>query len=482
MSNRVFQRLRLILNFICLHTGDTQFVMQNPNNAGGFSVMQNPFMMSQPTTLQQQQMMRQGQMGGMSPQFMMSQPFFGQDFQGQQFQQFPATADGMMMMQGSPTQFGSFGQPMMNQQMLGTQESAEIPTATDQTATTASPPTDTSSKGSTAQDDKTASSPSTPAPISAVVDDSTVLRDDGARSLPNNGTIAPVSAPNTLPKSRLFQINANIFDPQSLATLKSQVKLTRFQIWWLTSQILKTVEDRLKPDYVFMMPSPFQQGIPSVNISQVLVTPLVRHEVMRSLIDAAPGMISSQLAVLLTRVRVSEPMIVKNIISSSDPRKLLSLINSRDLRKNIGVIIRTIMEMPETGRFGITSVQAKVLPKNILATWLKFSNITRWTAKDLTGQTPLAARLELELAILGLSCQDIRTLPPPDMPVVLSFLRRELYSVRAFQDIGFPMSLRYCMLQKVMEFLATKPPQNRNGHILDNLNPAEIKAIGGKMI
>ena len=453
-------------------------MMQNQNPAAGVTFMQNPFMMSGQPTWQQQQLMRQQQMG-MAPQFMMSQPFFTQDVQGQQFQQFPSTADGMMMMQGSP-QFTTFGQPM-NAQMFGTQQSSQIPSPTDQTATTASPPTDTSSKTSAAPDDQTASTPAPSAtPIATVTDDTKSAKDDGVRSLASDGATTPASAPNTLPKSRLFQINANILDPQSLASLKSQVKLTRFQIWWLTNQILKTVDDRLKPDYVFMMPSPFQQGIPSANISQVLVTPLVRHEIIRSLIDAAPGMISSQLAVLLTRVRVSEPMTVKNIISSSDPRKLLSLINSRELRKNIGVIIRTITEMPETGRFGITSVQAKVLPKNVLATWLKFSNITRWTAKDLVGQTPLAARLELELAIFGLSCQDIRTLPPPDIPIVLSFLRRELYSVRAFQDIGFPMSLRHCLLQKVMEFLATKPSQN--GHILDNLNPVEIKAIGGKII
>lgn len=295
-----------------------------------------------------------------------------------------------------------------------------------------------------------------------------------------------------IPKSQLFGLNLQLNDPASLVQLQG-TKFTLFQIWYLTSQILKKLDDRFRPDYVFMLPPPFQKGIPAVNMSQVLLSPQFPPEILRALIEESPGMLPSQLGTIVQRVRLSEPSSVKSILSSSDPSKLLDLFNPRYMRQNIGTIIKTLSEMPEMGQFGAKSVRAKLLPKNLLSVWLSSVNPGNgWTAADLLGGSLIGAENELQFTILGLSCKDILSLPSgPGILTVLQALKQEINMIRSFQNVDFPMPLRRCGLEKVLEYLKGKAPdtsnsnQNTNNggsHILDHLSPSEIKAIGGEVL
>jgi len=99
-----------------------------------------------------------------------------------------------------------------------------------------------------------------------------------------------------LPKSTLFQIPPELihWDSATIRAIRSP-HLSRFQIWHLTSQILTSVDERFKSDYVFMMPAPFQKGIPAHNMSQILSVPrAVRPEIIRALSEAVDGMLPSQ--------------------------------------------------------------------------------------------------------------------------------------------------------------------------------------------
>jgi hypothetical protein len=99
-----------------------------------------------------------------------------------------------------------------------------------------------------------------------------------------------------LPKSVLFQLPPDLidWDSNTLQAIRSS-HLSSFEIWHLTSLIMSSIDERFKPDYVFLIPTPFQRGIPSHNISQVLLgSPLVRPEVLRALIEESSGMLTSQ--------------------------------------------------------------------------------------------------------------------------------------------------------------------------------------------
>jgi hypothetical protein len=120
-------------------------------------------------------------------------------------------------------------------------------------------------------------------------------------------------------KSTLISIPPELFlfDSTGLQSIQSN-HLSQFQIWYefvccylmisillinclncfvrhLTSEILKNIDDHMKPDYIFLMPTPFQKGIPTENISQVLLTSAhVRTEVIKVLISQSEGMLVSQ--------------------------------------------------------------------------------------------------------------------------------------------------------------------------------------------
>jgi len=72
-------------------------------------------------------------------------------------------------------------------------------------------------------------------------------------------------------------------------------QLSNFDVWYLASVILKSIDDKLKPDYVFLMPAPLQRGIPAHNMSQILLgSVVVRPEVLRPLVEESTGMLISQ--------------------------------------------------------------------------------------------------------------------------------------------------------------------------------------------
>lgn len=55
------------------------------------------------------------------------------------------------------------------------------------------------------------------------------------------------------------------------------------------------MDERFKSDYAHMIPSPFQKGIPTENLTQILLTsPLVRPDTIRVLIEESEGMLTSQ--------------------------------------------------------------------------------------------------------------------------------------------------------------------------------------------
>ncbi|CAL8122528.1 unnamed protein product [Orchesella dallaii] len=297
-----------------------------------------------------------------------------------------------------------------------------------------------------------------------------------------------------LPKSTLMQIKPDIinWDSNILSTIRSN-HLSTFQIWRLSSQILQTVDDRFRPDYIFMIPSPFQKGIPTQNISQALLgTTTVRPEILRALIEETSGMLTSQKAVILQRIinRVGEPIIIRTMISTEKPVEMFNLISPKVLSKNMATIIKTVMEMPETGRFGITSVQTKLLPHITLSLWLKWvrenAQVSRWTAEDLLGRSPMGATHELDLAILGLSCRDIEIVDPWDVLSVIMHYRHELYNLRRFNpSLKFNVNLRSCVLQKFVEYLKQKRFINgdqEDGHVLSEITMGEIEAVGGEIL
>lgn len=298
-----------------------------------------------------------------------------------------------------------------------------------------------------------------------------------------------------LPKSVLSQIQPGVinWDSNVLASIRSN-HLTPFQIWKLTSQILQTVDERFKPDYIFMIPSPYQKGIPSQNISQALLgSSTVRPEVLRALIEQASGMLISQKAVILQRImhRISESIIIRTMVATINPSEMFQLVSPKLISKNMGTIIKTIMEMPETGKFGITSIQTKLLPQTMLSLWLKWvrenGQVSRWTAEDLLGRSTLGATHELNLAILGLSCRDIAIVDPWDILSVIMHYRHELYALRRFRtSLKFNINLRACVMEKFVEYLTQRRfldgNQTSTQHILTDATVGELEALGGEIL
>lgn len=297
-----------------------------------------------------------------------------------------------------------------------------------------------------------------------------------------------------LPKSVLSQIKPDIINSDSnvLGTIRSN-HLSQFQIWKLTAQILQTVDDRFKPDYIFMLPAPFQKGIPTQNISQALLgTVTVRAEILRALLEETSGMLTSQKAVILQRIshRLGESIIIRTMISTSDPSEMFQFMSPKAISKNMATIIKTIMEMPETGRFGLTSIQTKLLPQGLLSLWLKWvrenSQVSRWTSEDLLGRSSVGGQNELNLAILGLSCRDIEIVDPWDILSVFMHYRHELYVLRKFKpSLTFNVNLRSCVLQKFIEYLKQKrflSGEEASSNLLAGITGGEIEAIGGEIL
>jgi hypothetical protein len=152
-------------------------------------------------------------------------------------------------------------------------------------------------------------------------------------------------------------------------------------------------------------------------------------------------------------------------------------------------IIKTILEMPEAGKFGITAIQAKLLPRNILSLWLNWvreqTQTTKWTAEDLLGRSPLGATHAINFAILGLSCKDVNLIDPLDILPVIFAYRHEISALSNFKPgLTFSLNLRACLLEKVVDYLKIK--SNLNGtqtdsNILSLLTHGEILGVGGKL-
>jgi len=189
------------------------------------------------------------------------------------------------------------------------------------------------------------------------------------------------------------------------------------------------------------------------------------------------------------RNRIGEPTIIRNMLSASDPSELLKLFSPRVIQRNVAALIKTILEMPEVGRFGITSIQAKLLPRNILSLWLTWvreqTHSSHWTADDILGRSPLGSTHELNFAILGLTCRDVSLIDTIDILPVIFQYRREVSSLSHFKPaLSFSMNLRVCLLEKVVEYLKIKRDLSGNQtdssrNVLALLNPGEIMGIGG---
>jgi hypothetical protein len=57
------------------------------------------------------------------------------------------------------------------------------------------------------------------------------------------------------------------------------------------------------------------------------------------------------------RNRLNEVTIMRNIFMSSSPSEMFNMFNPKLILMNMPTIIKTLTEMPESGAFGVTSIQ-----------------------------------------------------------------------------------------------------------------------------
>jgi len=188
--------------------------------------------------------------------------------------------------------------------------------------------------------------------------------------------------------------------------------------------------------------------------------------------------------------RLSDAIVIRNIIGSSNPGKLLSF-SPRLISQNMRAFIRVISEMPERGRFGSTAIQVKTLPPWILSLWLEHvmrgGQLKRWSAEDLLGRSPLGAENRLDFAILGLTCRDIGMLDSTEIFPVIMFYQHELKHLKNLRDgLSFSMNLRACVMDKVQDYLKIKAgqlnltqEQDSSTNNLVLLDKGEVQALGG---
>lgn len=291
------------------------------------------------------------------------------------------------------------------------------------------------------------------------------------------------SSSNTflLPKPTFFELTSTLLNGggNTLNTnLLQHHQLSRFQIWYLAFQILPTITDNLKPDYITMIqPASLVKGIPTTNLSEALST---NHpEVLKTLVEQSSGMLTSQKSVLIQKLRnrLSEPFILRMIMESENPAEILSYFNPTLIIKNIVPIIKAV------GDAGIG--QVRLLPKNILSIWLAHVRKLQQPiliGDDLIGRSPIGAGNHLELTLIGHTCSDIKLIPVKDLMMVIGKYRQQLFETKRVTGFkGYDINVRNCWMDSVVEYLKNKNSTVTDKNVLTALDPVEVTIIGGKV-